>query len=52
MKEIKKDKAVKQVTDLYQNFTISKDKKIGYADITYRVKADKVKESSKEKSIK
>ncbi|XYQ02084.1 MMPL family transporter [Bacillus safensis] len=51
IKEIKKDKAVKQVTDLYETFTISKDKKIGYADITYRVKADKVKESSKEKVL-
>ncbi len=51
IKEIKKDKAVKQVTDLYQTFAISEDKKIGYADITYRVKADKVKESSKTKVL-
>lgn len=51
IKEVKKDKAVKQVTDLYQIFAISKDKKIGYADITYRVKADEVKTSSKEKVL-
>lgn len=51
IKEIKKDKAVKQVTNLYQTFAISKDKKIGYADITYRVKADEVKTSSKEKVL-
>lgn len=51
IKEVKKDKAVKQVTDLYQTFAISKDKKIGYADITYRVKADEVKASSKEKVL-
>ncbi|MED1424475.1 MMPL family transporter [Bacillus altitudinis] len=51
IKEVKKDKAVKQVTDLYQTFAISKDKKIGYADITYRVKADEVKTSSKEKVL-
>ena len=44
-----KDKAVKSITNPYQTGSVSKNKKIGYADITYKVEADKVTEDSKEK---
>ncbi|QDZ88260.1 MMPL family transporter [Priestia megaterium] len=44
-----KDKEVKTVLTPYQTGSISKDKRIGYADITYKVEADKVTEDSKEK---
>ncbi|MBT2281936.1 MMPL family transporter [Priestia megaterium] len=46
---VPKDKAVKSVSTPYQIGSISKNKQIGYVDITYKVKADKVTDGSKEK---
>ncbi|KMM60323.1 hypothetical protein ACH95_09190 [Bacillus glycinifermentans] len=49
LKETAEDKAVKSVADPYQSRTINKDKKIGYATVTYKTEADQVTEASKEK---
>ncbi|MEK4447022.1 MMPL family transporter [Bacillus sp. FSL M8-0052] len=49
LKEAVKDKAVKSVAAPYQSGTVNKDKKIGYATITYQAKADQVTEASKDK---
>lgn len=46
--EVKKDSSVKSVADPYMMKTISADKTIAYADITYDVPANDVTESSKE----
>lgn len=44
-----KDKDVKSIADPYKMRTISRNKKIAYADITYNVESDKVKQSSIDK---
>ncbi|MCM3540410.1 MMPL family transporter [Priestia endophytica] len=49
LKQATKDSAVKEIAIPYQTGTISENKKIGYADITYKVEANKVTENSKEK---
>ncbi|MBQ4869247.1 MMPL family transporter [Priestia megaterium] len=43
------DKAVESIASPYQTGTISKNKEIGYATITYKVNADKVTDASKNK---
>ncbi|OPJ58182.1 MMPL family transporter [Clostridium oryzae] len=45
------DKAVIAVSDPYKTGTINSTRKIGYADITYKVPADDVKNSSKNKVL-
>ncbi|AJA46413.1 membrane export protein [Clostridium pasteurianum DSM 525 = ATCC 6013] len=45
------DKNVLVVSDPYKMMTISENKKIAYADITYNEKADKVSEESKNKVL-
>ncbi|WP_026881573.1 MMPL family transporter [Clostridium akagii] len=45
------DKKVGTVTDPYRMGTISKNKKIAYADITYKVKSEKVTQESKDKVL-
>lgn len=47
----KEDKKVLSVSDPYTMMTISKDKKIGYADIMYKENADNVSEESKNKVL-
>lgn len=49
LSDISKDKYVKSVTSPYEGGTISKDKKVAYADITYKNKKENVKDSSKDK---
>ncbi|PFO02333.1 hypothetical protein COJ85_16620 [Bacillus sp. AFS076308] len=51
LQEIKKDKAVASVATPMELQNLSKDKKIGYAVITYRGAASKVTEASKEKIL-
>lgn len=45
------DKQVISVADPYVMMSISENKKIGYADITYKSKSDKVTEESKNKVL-
>ncbi|MGE6260667.1 MMPL family transporter [Heyndrickxia sporothermodurans] len=49
--ELKKDSAVDSVAAPMQLQNLSKDKTIGYAVITYKVKAEKVTEASKDKIL-
>lgn len=49
--EIKKDSDVDSVAAPMQLQNLSKDKTIGYAVVTYKVKAEKVTEASKEKIL-
>lgn len=49
LKDIQKDKAVESTATPSDLGTISQDKKIGYAVITYKVPSEKVTEASKEK---
>jgi membrane protein YdfJ len=46
---VPKDKAVESIASPYQTGTISKNKEIGYATITYKVSADNVTDASKNK---
>ena len=48
LNEVKKDKAVETVATPAQLYNVSQDGKIGYAEVTYNVVADKVTERSKE----
>ncbi|KOO46459.1 MMPL family transporter [Priestia koreensis] len=47
LKNVPKDKEVAAVTDPYQTNTVNQERKIGYADITYKKEAEKVTEASK-----
>ncbi|MFD4703566.1 MMPL family transporter [Gottfriedia sp. NPDC058432] len=49
--EIKKDSAVDSVAAPMQLQNLSKDRKIGYAVVTYKVKAEKVTKASKDKIL-
>ncbi|MFB6647465.1 MMPL family transporter [Bacillus toyonensis] len=49
--EIKKDSAVDSVAAPMQLQNLSENKKIGYAVVTYKVKAEKVTEASKDKIL-
>ncbi|WP_179865862.1 MMPL family transporter [Bacillus cereus] len=51
LEEIKKDSAVDSVAAPMQLQNLSEDKTIGYAVVTYKVKAEKVTEASKEKIL-
>ncbi|MGE7717960.1 MMPL family transporter [Priestia megaterium] len=46
---VPEDKAVESIASPYQTGTISKNKEIGYATITYKVSADDVTDASKNK---
>ncbi len=48
LEEIRKDRAVLNVTDPFATGTLSPDKSIGYADVMYNVPAMEVSEDSKE----
>jgi len=51
LEEIKKDSAVDSVAAPMQLQNLSEDKTIGYAVVTYKVKAEKVTEASKDKIL-
>ncbi|UPK41423.1 MMPL family transporter [Paenibacillus pabuli] len=48
LKDVKTDLSVKSVASPFESMTLSADKKIGYADITYSKPASEVDEHSKE----
>ncbi|WP_339843430.1 MMPL family transporter [Paenibacillus sp. FSL W7-1088] len=48
LKDVKTDLSVVSVSNPYETMTLSPDKKIGYADITYKQAASEVGEHSKE----
>ncbi|MFD0771293.1 MMPL family transporter [Bacillus sp. CGMCC 1.60114] len=51
LNEIKKDKAVTSVATPLQLHNLSADKRIGYADVNFKVSADNVTQSSKDKIL-
>lgn len=52
LKQIQTDSAVKSFISPYDGGTLSADKKIGYADVTYKQPASEVTEKSKEHALK
>ncbi|KAA8745435.1 MMPL family transporter [Paenibacillus sp. UASWS1643] len=52
LKNMETDSAVKSFLSPYDGYTLSEDKKIGYADVTYKLPAAEVTEKSKEHALK
>ncbi|WP_338540648.1 MMPL family transporter [Paenibacillus tundrae] len=51
LKNMETDSAVKSFLSPYDGYTLSEDKKIGYADVTYKLPAAEVTEKSKEHAL-